>query len=300
MRLTSGQLSLLVAIGESQSLARAALTLGISPPAVSQQLAKLEREIGAPLVERSSRGTELTVLGRRLAGHGRQVMAELSAADETAAEFVGAHLNRLRIGSPPSLSTRLLPAALTATRYRSPEAELSVVDIMSDDGPRLVADGTVDIALAASYIGLPEAKGVVVHLLVDDPLVVVLPDDHPAAHSLQPIDLSDLTDAQWASGPPGRPSRVQLDDVSAHAGFVPDVPFVTESYNVIQALADAGVAVGLVPRLALTPQLSFVTRTPSRPIRRAIAAVLPSDHRHLPLAGDFLRDLGEIATNALS
>jgi DNA-binding transcriptional LysR family regulator len=240
-------------------MARAALALGVSPPAVSQQLARLEREVGAVLVERGTRGARLTELGELLARHGARVADELAAATETAADYLGTHLNRLRIGAPPSLSTTLLPAALAATRYRTPAAELSVVDVMSDDGPRLVRDAVLDVALAARYTSLPEADGVAVHHLADDDLIAVLPDDHPQAASGVPLDLAELADAQWASGSAGRPSRVQLEDLAADAGFVPRVPFVTESYDVVQALADAGVAVGLVPRLALTRHLGTTT-----------------------------------------
>jgi molybdate transport repressor ModE-like protein len=299
MEMSSGQLRLLVEIKRTGSLARAALNLSVSPPAVSQQLAKLEREVGAALVERGTRGTRLTELGERLAGHGERVMDELAEASETAAGFIGAHVNRLRVGAPPSLSMTLLPEALAAARYRAPKAELSVIEVKSDEGPTLVAAGELDVALSARYTQLLTTEPLTVHHLLDDPLVAVLPDDHPlAGQPNRPIGLQELSEEQWASGPPGRPSRVQLEDAAAREGFVPQVPFVTESYDVAQSLADSGVAVSLVPRLALNPRLSTTIRSLRQPVARSIVAVVPSDTDHIPLAVEFVRDLRNIAKAA--
>ncbi|MFT4011258.1 MAG: LysR family transcriptional regulator [Nocardioidaceae bacterium] len=296
MPLTSSQLALLVEIQRTGSLARAALNLTVTPPAVSQQLAKLERDIGAALVERGARGARLTTLGERMAEHGARVLAELDAAQEEASHFIGAHLNRLRVGAPPSVSTALLPEALAAARYRSPSAELSVVDIMSDAGPELVAAGVLDLALSAQYTELPHQQLVDLHHLADDPMRVVLPDDHPLAEDAKtPLALAELADEHWASGPPGRPSRVQLDDAAADEGFVPKVPFVTESYDVSQSLANAGVAVALVPRLALNQELGTVARPLLRPLARRLFAVAPTSLEHLPLAPEFLKDLAQTA-----
>ncbi len=88
MNLTSSQLALLLAVKQGGSLARAAETLGITSPAVSQQLAKLERDLGALLVERGARGAKLTPLGSLLAEHSERVSAELSRAEETVADYL--------------------------------------------------------------------------------------------------------------------------------------------------------------------------------------------------------------------
>lgn len=300
LEFTSTQLRLLLEIERTGSLARAALNLGVSPPAVSQQLARFERGVGVPLVERGARGARLTRLGQSLAGHGRRVGQELEAARETAATFLGAHLFRLRVGAPPSLSTTLLPPVLATVRYRYPDAELSVVDVMSDAGAGLIADGELDLALSAMYAELPPNESVTYEHLLDDPLMIVLPDDH--RHALGgpevPIGLAELCDESWVSGPPGRPSRRQLDDAAAERGFVPKVPFVSESYDVAQSLVDSGVAIALVPNLALDARLRTVVRPLAQPLHRRIVAVVPTSREHIPLAEDFLRSLAEVAPGA--
>ena len=297
MPLTSSQLALLVEVHQTGSLARAALNLGVTPPAVSQQLARLEREVGVCLVKRGARGARLTPLGEQLAGHGQRVIAELQHADDLAAEFVGAHLKRLRIGGPPSISKELIPPVLASLRYRHPEAELSVVDVMSDAGIELVGGRTLDLAVSADYgtLGRDDDRVVIKHVL-SDPMMVVLPDDHSLAGvRKRVIDLADLAEASWVSGPPGRPSRLQLDDAAAEAGFVPTVPFQTESYDVAQALSEAGVAISLIPRLAFNVLGTTRARRLSNGLAREIVAVLPTSTDHVPLAAEFLRGLEQVS-----
>jgi DNA-binding transcriptional LysR family regulator len=89
-----------------------------------------------------------------------------------------------------------------------------------------------------------------------------------------------------------------LEDAAAVQGFVPRVPFVTESYDVAQKLADSGVAVALVPRLALDPRMSVTTRALRDPLVRSIVAIVPSNTEHIPLAPEFVRDLQKIANAA--
>jgi DNA-binding transcriptional LysR family regulator len=299
MPLTSVHLALLVEIDRTGSLARAALNLGVTPPAVSQQLARIEKEVGVPLVERGARGARLTPLGKRLAQHGISVANELDRADETAGEFIGAHTNRLRVGAPPSLGIGLMPHVLAAIRYQFPTAELTVVDTTSDAGFTLVADGTLDVALTATYGGKPPgADNVSVHHMLSDPLVVVLPDDHRLAADASgaPIELSLLAAEDWASGPKGRPSRTQLDDAAAEAGFIPHVPFQTESYDVAQSLAEAGVAIALIPKLALNDLPTTTNRPLSSRVAREVYAVLPSSDDHVPLAKEFLVRLQQVVS----
>src|SRR5439155_10895399 len=121
-------------------------------------------------------------------------------------------------------------------------------------------------------------------------------DDHSLAGvRKRVIDLADLAEASWVSGPPGRPSRLQLDDAAAEAGFVPTVPFQTESYDVAQALSEAGVAISLIPRLAFNVLGTTRARRLSNGLAREIVAVLPTSTDHVPLAAEFLRGLEQVS-----
>jgi len=290
MPLLSKQLTLLVEVRRTGSLARAALNLSVTPPAVSQQLARMEKEIGASLVVRGARGAQLTTLGSLLADHGEVVISELGRAEEAAAELIGARARRLRVGAFPSASVALFPEALAALRHRFPDAELSLVDLASDAGPALVAAGELDLALTATYGRTVPPEGVHLVHVRSDPLHLVVPDDHHLAHgdANEPVLLGSLAEETWVSGIVGRPSRSQLHDAAAEAGFVPRVPFQTESYDVAQAMVAAGVAIALVPELALRPGVPTVNRRLVPDLTREISAVLPGNEDDMGLAGELL------------
>jgi molybdate transport repressor ModE-like protein len=286
MSLTATQLELLVQIRRTGSLARAAAGLDVSPPAVSQQLAKMEKLTGSPLVTRGARGARLTTFGALLADHGERVVAELERARAAAEDWDGAR--RLRVGAFPSASVALLADSLSALRLRFPEAELAVVDLPSDGGAELVARGDLDIALIASYLGTPRRDGIRFAHVQSDPLLLVVPDDHPVAGA-ERVPFAGLAGETWVSGPAGRPSRAQLERCAGGHGFVPRVAFQTESYDVAQAIVAAGVAVALVPALALTNKAGTVALPLEPPLAREIYAALPGRDDEVRLARELLR-----------
>ncbi|MBA0050921.1 LysR family transcriptional regulator [Streptomyces sp. AJS327] len=297
MPLTSPQLSLLLAVRETGSLARAASLLGVTPPAISQQLTRLEKEVGSPLVERGARGAMLTRLGAALCEHAVRVAAELERAEETVEAFLGVHARRLRLGAFPSAAMSLLPQALATLRYRYPDAELSVVDLLSDEGPERVAGDELDLAITATYgQTLPDFEGVRYEHLMTDPLLAVLPDDHRLVRSpsTAPVRLADVAADAWVGGIAERPARRQIEAAAAAHDITPHVPFQTESLDVAQALAAAGVAVAFVPRLALWQARSTAPRPLVPELSREIYATLPSSSDHIGLAAELLKALRQV------
>jgi DNA-binding transcriptional LysR family regulator len=87
---------------------------------------------------------------------------------------------------------------------------------------------------------------------------------------------------------------VQLENAAAEHGFLPRVPFQTESYDVAQALSDAGVAIALVPKLALSDRLATKARPLASPLYREIHAVTPRNTDHIPLAAHFVQHLKQV------
>ncbi|TCP39368.1 DNA-binding transcriptional LysR family regulator [Tamaricihabitans halophyticus] len=291
MEITSGQLGLVRAISESGSLARAAWVLGISAPAVSQQIARMEDEIGAAVVERGARGTRLTELGELLAAHAVRVGAALDETKDAVAGYLGEHSLRLRIGAFPSAAVNLLPEALTALRYRHPDVELSITELLSDSGPDQVASGELDIAITASYgQRLSCEPNVRLEHLCADPIRVVLPDDHRLADRSddEAVAMSDLGQDVWACGVAGRPARSQLEAAAARSGVTVRKTFQTESYDVAQALTSSGVAVAFVPEIALVRAKRTRTRRLIPELDRDIYVALPSTTDHVALATELL------------
>lgn len=295
MHLEPARLLLLLHIHRSGSLSGAAHALGRTPPAVSQQLARLEEEVGAQLVVRLPQGIRLTPLGRRLADHAERIAENLRLAGEDVRHHLGDHRDRLRLGAFPTAGLGLLPEALTALRHLRPGAELSVVDLGPTEGMELVGRQELDLAVVGEYAEpLTAPPGVELVHLLDDPIHAVLPVDHERASS-ETVRVSDFADEPWACASRELPNRRQLDEAAALAGITPTVPFASESYAVAQAIVSAGVAVSFVPVLALTHAARTVHRPLARPgLFRRIHAAVPSDSRHAPLTPLFLRLLHDV------
>ena len=305
MLVDPGQLRLLALIGRYGSLSGAAQALGLTPAAVTQQLAKAERDWQAPLVLRGPRGATLTTAGALLAAHGQIIDEESEKSVAAMAALLG-HLSlRLRIGAFQAAALHLLPPALAALRYRYPDADVSVIDVRSDQGLDEVAAARLDMAVIASWDTPPAPPSHVrVHPLLLDPLVVVLPDDHRlVARSPRQtaVRLDQLRDDAWVSILAGHAARAQFDLAAADAGFTPKVRFQTESYDVAQALVATGIGVALVSRLALTGVPGTVHRDLTRPsLHRQLYAVTPADTALTPLVDIFLQFLLDITAELSS
>jgi DNA-binding transcriptional LysR family regulator len=290
-------------------MAGAAQALGRTPAAVTQQLAKAERELKTTLVHRGPRGAALTAAGVLLARHGRIIDEETRRAALGLDGLFGRLSLRLRIGAFQAAALHLLPPALTALRHRYPDADLTVTDITSDQGIDEVVAGRLDVAVIASWdtpITPPDL--VTVHPLLRDPMVVVLPDDHPALAGPAlagpalagpaAVGLEQFRDEAWVTILAGHAARAQFDRVTAAAGFSPRIRFQTASYDVAQALVGTGIGVALVSRLAL----AHAPRTAHRPLlppvpHRDLQVVTMTDAKVTPLVEVFLRLLRDVASD---
>ena len=255
MPVDPGQLRLLALIEELGSLTAAAHVLRLTPAAVTQQVARAERAWQVPLVARGPRGATLTEAGALLATHGRTVEEATERAAADMAALLGQLSLRLRVGAFQAAALHLLPRALIALRYRHPDADVSVVDLMSERGLGEITAGRLDLAVVASWDTPAPAPQVRTHRLLRDPMGGVLPDDHRLATGSppgSPLRPEQLRDESWVAIMAGHAAREQLDRAADEAGFSPRVRFETESYDVAQALVGAGSGVALVSRLALT------------------------------------------------
>jgi DNA-binding transcriptional LysR family regulator len=244
------RLRLLQEFAERGTIAATAAALGYTPSAVSQQLAALEREAGAALLDRSARSAELTDAGRRLAGRAAEILAliEAAEADLAADEPVG----RVTIAAFPTAAVAFAPA-LTRTVRAHQGLNLLLRQTMGTEGLRQVRAGQVDVAIADDWtVALPgEAAGLRAYPLVRDSMVLVVPRRHWAADPAQPVALARLRDDPWLAPPAGEPSRRVVDRVLAAAGATPSAPWEFEGLATILSLVARGIGVAILPRLTL-------------------------------------------------
>ena len=281
------RLRVLREVAQQGSFSAAGEALGYTQSAVSQQIAALEREAGSTLVERNARGVRLTDAGRTLVEHADGILARLAAAEEELEALAGLRGGRLRLASFPTAGATLLPLAIAEFSRRHPAVELSLVEAEPEEAIPQLKAGDLDLALIFEYADLRAAdQGIhqdeveLVHL-IDDPMHLALPPDHPLARR-RTVKLEDLADEVWVQGDcTGSCGQMHIAACQT-AGFTPRVGFETNDYNVVQGLVATGVAVSLIAELALTNLRDDVVVRPlgrQAPIRHVWAATLAGAYR---------------------
>jgi molybdate transport repressor ModE-like protein len=303
--LDPAMLRLLALIDATGSLAGAADELGLTPAGVTQQVARMERQVGGPVVIRGPRGARLAPVGLVLAEHGRRVDEATRDADRALSRALGRMQEQLRVGSLRAAVLHVVAPALTALRHRHVHPDLDLIDIESARAVDLVAADRLDIAVISAFDeAAPIPRELAAHYLLDDPLVLVLPVEHPVARDTAPdelVHLSSLHQDAWIAILAGGAARRQFDRVAEQSGITPDIRFQTGSFDVAQALVGTGVAVAVVSRLALRE----LPGTTYRPIvtdgaARRIEAVTRRDLPFTPLVDEFLGLLRDVAEDLVS
>lgn len=261
------ELRVVKAIADEGSITGAALALGFSQPAVSQQLKRLEQRLGVAIVERVGRSVRLTDAGRILARHAPAVTTALDAAAGELAELRGLRAARVRLVGFPSASPTIVPRLLADLAQRHPGISLTYVEAEPPEAVEAVREDRTDIALTFSYPGDRDdphgssARGLAVQTVGADELLAVLPAEHPAA-TAEIIDVATLADDDWIAGCPR--CRGHLLELCGRAGFAPRIAFETDNFVAVEGLVAQGIGVATLPRMAVEsfPQLPGVAVVP--------------------------------------
>ncbi|HET6359793.1 LysR family transcriptional regulator [Streptomyces sp.] len=246
------RLAALVAVAEAGSITRAAARLGYTAPALSQQLAKLEREAGAALLVRSHRGARLTAAGELLATRARRVLDEMDRARHELARLSGLSGGRLRVGTFTTVGVHLLPPVLSSFRRAHPDVELTVAEYEPPGGILAVAAGEVDLALTHTYEPAepaPPPAGVVLEPLLVEELVLVTAPGHALAGGSGRLPVAGLAGQPLISSAPSHPPRKGVETALARAGATPAVVCESPGYALVCALVSAGIGVAVVPEM---------------------------------------------------
>jgi DNA-binding transcriptional LysR family regulator len=296
------RLRVLREVASHGSFSAAAEALSYTQSAVSQQIAALEREAGARLVERSARGVSLTEPGRALVAHADAILARLADAEEELQAINGLRGGRLRLAAFPSACATLMPLAVATFRERHPGVELSLCPADPDDGLALLRSGEVDVALSIEAAFTPprgDAVDVDAVELLDDPMYIMLPRDHPLAARGR-LKLADLADEAWMIGTTSTcPDTSIFLRACQVAGFEPHIAFNLDDYNAIQGFVAAGMGVSFIPDLALiNVRDDLVIRSfGSRPPVRRIVALTLADSYRSPAKQAMLDVLAEVSAD---
>ena len=255
------RLLVLDAVGRYGSFAGAARSLSLTPSAVSQQIAALERECGTQLLERSARSVRFTDAGQRLVARAASLRDLLDHAQSDLATLRGAERRGLSVGIFESAARRLLPAGLKRFRASHPRVAVKVRELEPEPALELLRRGELDVAITHSYslspLGVPD--DLVQAPVGDDPLLVVTGAETPA-----PSHLADLAAARWI-GPDSEYCRQTLLQACRRAGFEPRVESTVNDYRLAEQLVAAGLGIALAPALALSARPPTGTRRHALP-----------------------------------
>ena len=286
-------------VAAEKSFSAAAQKLGYTQSAVSQQIAALEREAGATLIERNPRGIRMTDAGDALVRHADKILARLAEAEAELDAIAGLKGGRLRLASFPTAGATLVPRAIAAFNKLHPGVELSLTEAEPDGSlPRLKA-GELDLVLVDDG---PPAGGQdddveYIHLL-DDPLHLVLAPDHPLAAKRR-VRLEDLAGEPWIQGTQVCSCTREMRNACANAGYEPRIVYESDDFQVVQGLVAAGVGVALIPGLGLVSERADVvirSLGAKAPSRQILAATL-ADGYHAPATVEMISILKDIAAD---
>ena len=256
------------------SFSAAAEALNFTQSAISQHVAALERESGAKLVERGSRGVRLTEAGQALVAHADAIVARIECAEEELAALAGLRGGRLRLACFQSAGATLVPRAVAEFHRRHPDVELSMIEAEPDAANAALKAGEIDLALVYDFEALPGMLDGELELthLVDDGYDAIVPRDHRLAEKRQ-LRLADLAEEPWIASTDACGCRQITESACRDAGFEPRVAFEADETLAAQALVAAGVGVTMLPRLALTTvHPAVVARKISHPPTRRVWA----------------------------
>ncbi len=240
-----------VQVARTGSMADAAAALNYTGPAVSQQMARLESDLGVSLMERSNQGIKLTPAGEVLLDRAAHVIGRVVDLRAAVVDAADSNNVRLRLNSFSSGSAHLMPNAIIRFRREFPNARLSIRDSYENDTPfDYLVSGDIDILVVYEYDHVPfhSPKGVVLHTLGRDLFDIVMSKSHPLARC-RSLHLRELADEDWVLFPRRNISTLSIQHEARVTGFDPRSGSEGAHYIVVGALAGAGMGVSVLPRM---------------------------------------------------
>lgn len=284
-------------VADRRSFSAAAAALNYTQSNVSQQITTLERELGATLVDRSSRPVSLTPTGEIVLRHAEELLARAASIEQEVAAIRAGDAGSLRLGGFFTAWTSFLPQAVAAYAGAHPDVQLELRQLEPDRSLRALRAGDLDLAVTYRYEPLEDELDRM--QLFDDPFVVAVPAAHRLAARAS-IPLAQLAKERWVSPPPDTPHTHLLLRMCREQGFEPTIAFETVDVAMAQPLVAAGLAVAVLPALASTPVQQGVAVRPltGRRPARTVELVRPPG-RSVPAARAMVEAIRGAAETAM-
>ncbi|MER7571765.1 LysR family transcriptional regulator [Streptomyces sp. NPDC126514] len=292
------RLRTLDALARHGSVSGAAEGLHITTSAVSQQMSKLEREVGQRLLAKNGRGVRLTDAGRLLAEHAARILSQVELAQADLEAQRGQVAGELRLAAFPTAARGLFPAALAGLRTEHPALRLRSCELEPEQAVAGVVRGDLDLAVVLDWYNkpMPLPDGLVKAPLLDDPADVAMPVGHRFA-GRDEVDLAEFAGDEWITWGQGEFCHEWLMFTLRSKGIEPIIGHRAAETHTQLGLVAAGLGVCVVPLLGRHPMPAEVVTVPLKQrVRRHVYVVWRADADRRPsirAAVRALRSAGE-------
>jgi DNA-binding transcriptional LysR family regulator len=314
------RLQLLREISRRGSIKAAAEAMQVTPSAVSQQLAILEREAGVQLLEKSGRRVRLTAAAQRLVRHADAITGAIAAAEADLASMQQAVTGTLRISAFPTAARAVMPPVMTALSRLHPELRVTLRDLEADESLTALQNDEIDIAIVDDYGDGSRVAGPRLEVceFMRDRIYLATATEAAGATTATKTATTEKVGASVTSAgsptrrtPPAGEARLEefrddfwiMDTDNSHLsrvvlracrglGFEPHIRSSCKDFSVIIALVEAGLGVGVLPGLALQDRpVRARVRPITPPLARRISSVIRPERRSHPMIVSALAEL---------
>lgn len=278
------RLRTLDALARHGSVSGAAEGLHVTTSAVSQQMSKLEREVGQQLLAKNGRGVRLTDAGRLLAEHAARILSQVELAQSDLEAQRGQVVGELRLAAFPTAARGLFPTALAALRAAHPALRVRSSELEPEHGVAGVIRGDLDLAIVLDWYNkpMPLPDGLVKAPILDDPADVAMPAGHPLA-ARDEVDLGEFADDEWITWGEGEFCHEWLMYTLRSRGVEPIVGHRAGETHTQLGLVAAGLGVCIAPLLGRQPMPAGVVTVPLKQgVRRHVYVVWRADADRRP------------------
>ena len=261
------QLRYFVAVADEGSFSRAAAKVRVAQPSLSQQIRKLEAEIGQPLFDRLPRSVVLTEAGRCLLEYARQILASIGDARRCVDELKGKIAGDLAVGAIPTIAPYVLPELVVTFQNHYPDVTLHIVEDVTEGITRRIEAGELDVALASTCQRSPTLR---VELLGREPLLALVPERHPLAKQTV-VSFDDLKSQRFLLLHEMHCLSQQVHHLLESRRLLPEIALAGSQLSTIANMVAAEIGVSIVPKMMVNHQatpgcvsLPFAAPVPER------------------------------------
>ena len=261
------QLRYFVAVAEEGNFSRAAAKVRVAQPSLSQQIRKLEAEVGQPLFDRLPRSVVLTEAGRCLLDYARQILASVGDARRCIDELKGKIAGDVAVGAIPTIAPYALPELVVTFQKHYPDVTLHIVEDVTAGIARRIEAGELDVALASTCQKSPTLR---VEHLGNEPLLALVPEGHSLANQTV-VSFDDLKSQRFLLLHEMHCLSQQVHQLLESRRLFPEVALAGSQLSTIANMVAAGIGLSIVPQMMVkhhaTPgcvSLPFAPPVPER------------------------------------